>query len=120
MYDELDFGGDVVGQIDGNSRLRGFVIPVLVCPSDNHDGTWPGHGRAISNYAGRTRLSPKLIIKAQSGLESFPFHAPRSVIRKTGSIPFWIQVFLWETVGSPQFPLSRPTRRRFLMRQRPA
>jgi prepilin-type N-terminal cleavage/methylation domain-containing protein len=52
FYDELDFGGDVVGQIDGNSRLRSLVIPVLVCPSDNHDGTWPGHGRAISNYAG--------------------------------------------------------------------
>lgn len=50
FFEQLDFTGDVVGQIDGDSSLRGQVLDVLVCPSD--PGSKVGDsGRAISNYA---------------------------------------------------------------------
>jgi len=65
LYRQLDFKGDVdksINTLTGRPVYES-VIPLLICPSDDHDGYWPGAGfssrvngtpnrkRALSNYA---------------------------------------------------------------------
>jgi prepilin-type processing-associated H-X9-DG protein len=55
MYDQFNFSNPNVEDTtnSGGVLLRSFVIPVLICPSDTHDGKNPGDAnRALTNYAG--------------------------------------------------------------------
>lgn len=49
LYEQLNFDGDVVAQIDGTPTLQRHVISPLNCPSDTHHGLGSS-GKAITNY----------------------------------------------------------------------
>ncbi len=55
VYDQFDFTQDSIENqlIEGtNQRISSVVIPVYVCPSDDHGGTDPNTERAYHNYSG--------------------------------------------------------------------
>jgi len=49
FYSQLDFGGDVVQQIDSSQQLRQHVTASLICPSDLNSEGVPEE-RAMTNY----------------------------------------------------------------------
>ena len=65
LYKQLNFKGDVDQSINASTGRPVYetILPLLICPSDDHDGYWPGAGfssrmngtpsrkRALSNYA---------------------------------------------------------------------